>query len=227
LLNAEREDVKLLMSAVKDELVTEMSFAFMLNDGEWNDDYDQFRITEADINRGDVSAVNYGANPYTSISARSYQFMHELKDMPLSVQRAALVKLSATVSGTRTALEARDRISRAVDADENVNNLVAALDATLDEASELVASVDTSSLPEEVAQAIGLLVAAEVTADELMVAMNIPDPDEPGETQETQPEKETASPSEPAEPLARSRAMYMNRLMLEVEDLDDIFKNVD
>jgi HK97 family phage prohead protease len=100
LLNTERADVKLLMSAIKDELIDEMSFAFMLNDGEWNEEYDAFTITEADINRGDVSAVNYGANPYTSIEARSYTFMHELKDMPASVQRAAYVSITNNIEAT-------------------------------------------------------------------------------------------------------------------------------
>ncbi len=70
-LNMARQDVRDLASALDDGIITEMSFAFMLNEGWWNQDFDVFRITEADINRGDVSAVNYGANPYTSISARS------------------------------------------------------------------------------------------------------------------------------------------------------------
>lgn len=93
-LNAQRTDVRDIASAIGDELVDEMSFAFMLNDGEWNDDYSEFRITEADINRGDVSAVNYGANPYTSISARAAEFMDVIADMPVSMARATFMKLT-------------------------------------------------------------------------------------------------------------------------------------
>jgi HK97 family phage prohead protease len=70
-LNYARQDVKDLAVALDDNVITEMSFAFMLNDGWWNQDFDKFRIMEADINRGDVSAVNYGANPYTTIAARA------------------------------------------------------------------------------------------------------------------------------------------------------------
>ena len=70
-LNAERQDVRDFVSAVMDEDVDEMSFAFMINQGEWDEDFENFRLTELDINRGDVSGVNYGANPFTSISARA------------------------------------------------------------------------------------------------------------------------------------------------------------
>lgn len=93
-LNADRQDVRDLASAIRDGLVDEMSFAFMLNAGEWNDDFTQFRITEADINRGDVSAVNYGANPYTSISARSAEWLSMVDLVPASVARAGISRLS-------------------------------------------------------------------------------------------------------------------------------------
>ena len=64
-----RSDVVNLAAAIDEGLIDEMSFAFMLTAGEWDEDYMHFQITEADINRGDVSAVNYGANPYTSIAS--------------------------------------------------------------------------------------------------------------------------------------------------------------
>jgi len=92
-LNADRQDVRDLASAIADGLVDEMSFAFMLNEGEWNDDWDEFRITEADINRGDVSAVNYGANPYTSIAARSADWLEDIERVPVVVARAALDRI--------------------------------------------------------------------------------------------------------------------------------------
>ena len=49
----------------------EMSFKFRITRGIWSPDYTEFRIEEFDINRGDVSVVNYGANPYTSAALRS------------------------------------------------------------------------------------------------------------------------------------------------------------
>jgi HK97 family phage prohead protease len=66
-LNPQRQDVKDLVVAIEDKDVTEMSFAFMIDDGTWSPDYKEYRINAYDINRGDVSAVNYGANPYTSV----------------------------------------------------------------------------------------------------------------------------------------------------------------
>lgn len=97
-LNADRGDVRDLMSAIGDEIVTEMSFAFLLNQGEWDEDYQNFRITEADINRGDVSAVNYGANPFTSIEARAAQMMHDLDRAPAGIVNAAFARIQARLA---------------------------------------------------------------------------------------------------------------------------------
>jgi HK97 family phage prohead protease len=89
-LNPDRQDVRDLVSAIEDRLITEMSFAFMLEEGEWSEDFMTFRITECNIDRGDVSAVNYGANPYTSIAARSQEIMRDLEHLPRGMVRAAI-----------------------------------------------------------------------------------------------------------------------------------------
>lgn len=44
----------------------EMSFAFRVTRQEWSPDWSQRDITEVNLNKGDVSIVNYGANPHTS-----------------------------------------------------------------------------------------------------------------------------------------------------------------
>lgn len=108
-LNIQRTDVRDLMAAIDDEIVTEMSFAFMLLDGEWNDEMDEFEILEFDIDRGDVSAVNYGANPFTSIEARAKAWLEEAKRMPESVRLAEYERCAATITGTQTALQAREQ----------------------------------------------------------------------------------------------------------------------
>jgi len=56
--------------------------------------------------------------------------------------------------------------------------LTTAVDAAIDEAIDLFATVDPTSLPAEVAQAIALVQAADATVDELLDALGIPDPDE-------------------------------------------------
>lgn len=66
------------------------------------------------------------------------------------------------------------------DADDDPKELIAGLDATLDEAVGLVKDVDRSTLPEPVAQALDLLVAAEGTVDDVMTLLGIYDPDDEG-----------------------------------------------
>jgi HK97 family phage prohead protease len=54
-----------LRSAMERGDVDEMSFGFWVTRQQWSPDYDQRDILEVNLNRGDVSVVNYGANPHT------------------------------------------------------------------------------------------------------------------------------------------------------------------
>lgn len=74
-LDPENPDVIRLRSAISRGDVDEMSFGFRVTRDEWLDDEGQpsnemlgteRRITEVNLNKGDVSAVNYGANDATS-----------------------------------------------------------------------------------------------------------------------------------------------------------------
>ncbi|NQX36257.1 HK97 family phage prohead protease [Herbiconiux sp. VKM Ac-2851] len=94
-LNAKRVDVSDLIIAVEDENVTEMSFAFRIVAGQWSPDYMEYTITEVDLDRGDVSAVNYGANPYTSISARAQQALEAIDHLDGAPLRAARDRAAA------------------------------------------------------------------------------------------------------------------------------------
>jgi hypothetical protein len=87
-----------------------MSFAFMLADGagRWNEDFTEFRISEVDIHRGDVSAVNYGANPYTDVSARSGEVLADLDHLPAGAARAAVARLQARQDVAGTAVAERE-----------------------------------------------------------------------------------------------------------------------
>ena len=64
-------DAARVASKVSNGLMDQCSFAFRVVDQEWNDDYDQRDIKEVSLDRGDVSIVNYGANPNTTITVRS------------------------------------------------------------------------------------------------------------------------------------------------------------
>ena len=93
-LNPKRQDVTDTVIAVEDGSLDQMSFAFLLEEGWWSDDFTTFRISKLDIHRGDVSVVNYGANPYTSIEARQRETLADLEHAPVGVARAALARLA-------------------------------------------------------------------------------------------------------------------------------------
>lgn len=64
-LNLSRPDVQIVRAAVDDGDLDEMSFAFRATRQEWDTDYTQREIQEVNMHQGDVSIVNYGANPAT------------------------------------------------------------------------------------------------------------------------------------------------------------------
>jgi HK97 family phage prohead protease len=67
-VTATRSDVQDMLLALGDGSVDEMSFAFRVTRQIWSPDYDQRDILEVDLHRGDVSVVNFGANPATSVT---------------------------------------------------------------------------------------------------------------------------------------------------------------
>jgi HK97 family phage prohead protease len=76
-VNVSRSDVGDMVTAIEDQAVDEMSFAFRVTRQQWSPDYDQRDILEVDLHRGDVSVVNFGANPATSVGAmRAADFDH-------------------------------------------------------------------------------------------------------------------------------------------------------
>lgn len=66
-VNASRSDVRDMLASIEDGDVDECSFAFRVTRQQWSPDYDERRILEINLNRGDVCPVNFGANPTTSI----------------------------------------------------------------------------------------------------------------------------------------------------------------
>lgn len=70
-LDPEDPDVAQLRTKVDRGDLDEMSFAFRTIRQEWDEEYEKRTLLEVSINRGDVSIVNYGANPATSFDLRS------------------------------------------------------------------------------------------------------------------------------------------------------------
>lgn len=70
-LNPADPDVQKLQVKAERGDLDEMSFAFRTIRQEWDEQYERRRLLEVSIHRGDVSVVNYGANPATSFDLRS------------------------------------------------------------------------------------------------------------------------------------------------------------
>jgi HK97 family phage prohead protease len=79
-LDPQNSVVRDLMSGVRRGDLSEMSFAFTIKAGSWSPDYTAYRIEQVDMSRGDVSVVNYGANPNTFIGGSAAPAEEESAD---------------------------------------------------------------------------------------------------------------------------------------------------
>lgn len=70
-VDATRNDVSDMLKALDRGDLAEASFKFRIVRGQWSPDYMEFRINEVDLHRGDVSAVNFGANPAATSGLRN------------------------------------------------------------------------------------------------------------------------------------------------------------
>ncbi len=66
-----RSDVSNLVKALQRGDIAEASFKFRITKGSWSPDWTEYHIEGVDLDRGDVSAVNYGANPNATSTLRS------------------------------------------------------------------------------------------------------------------------------------------------------------
>lgn len=65
------DDVRYIAPKLRSGLISEMSFAFRIDSGQWSPDFTEYRIESVDLHRGDVSIVGWGANPHTSGGLRA------------------------------------------------------------------------------------------------------------------------------------------------------------
>lgn len=116
-LNTARSDVSDLVTAIEDGEIDEMSFAFQVMRQAWSPDYDERALVELNLNRGDVSAVNYGANPTTSIGMRAFRTRRSLDLHRISLDlRAGKTLSTATMSTLAAVLDLIASADVAVDA---------------------------------------------------------------------------------------------------------------
>ena len=108
-LDATDPDVAYIAPKLRSGLIDEMSFAFRITEGWWSDDWTEYRIAKADIHRGDVAIVGYGANPHTSAGIRSQvRALAKLTGRDMSTEQMSIVlgQLQAVDSVVDEAIEA-------------------------------------------------------------------------------------------------------------------------
>lgn len=64
-------DVAYVAPKLRAGLIDEMSFAFRIVRGQWSPDWMEYHVIEAELHRGDVAIVGYGANPSTDAGLRA------------------------------------------------------------------------------------------------------------------------------------------------------------
>lgn len=142
-------DVQRLMPKVRTGLVDQMSFGFRVTRQSWDEDWENREIAEVNIDRGDVSIVNQGANPHTSFSLRSL-LANDIDPGELEAMRGDLVRLLYPTRHNVDALTAvfadiragkqfsdanmavlKDCLSRVADADDAVDQVLVNLSALI------------------------------------------------------------------------------------------------
>jgi HK97 family phage prohead protease len=88
----------------------EMSFAFRTMRDEWDDDYTERRLLEVNIDKGDVSVVNNGANDKTRIR------IADARDAISVLSSAELVEVRGIDNALEALTEARDNLDRLITA---------------------------------------------------------------------------------------------------------------
>lgn len=145
-LNTARSDARDLVAAVEDGDVDEMSFAFRVVKQQWSPDYDERALTELNLNRGDVSAVNYGANPATNVGmARAFR----------SARAADLHRISVELR------EGKALSSQTMSVLSQVLDLIASADDAVDAAQPMLADLMGVANPDDDGEAKAAVLLAE------------------------------------------------------------------
>jgi hypothetical protein len=139
-LDPDDPDSAAVFRKVQKGLLRECSFAFRTVRQDWNPDYTERTLTELSIDKGDVSVVNWGANPATSVEARA------LSDQLLSTVRQLITELRAgkSISAANSAQlqTALDALHTADDADiPGIVRSLQEIDKALDDAQGAVSTV--------------------------------------------------------------------------------------
>lgn len=90
-------DVAYIAPKLRNGLIDEMSFRFRIESGSWSPDWTEYHIDAYDIDRGDVSIVGYGANPFTKGAGLREGELPDLRNLT----EARLLRLANDVTAER------------------------------------------------------------------------------------------------------------------------------
>lgn len=114
-LDPQNSVVRDVLSGIRRGDLNESSFAFRIQRGSWDPGYTAYRIEQLDLHRGDVSTVNYGANPATGDHPVTLGFaVAELDDDALAAELDLIddqqaLALTTALEQRHARLAARDR----------------------------------------------------------------------------------------------------------------------
>lgn len=200
MLDPENMYVQAARSAVDRGDLDEMSFAFRVMRQEWNDDYDRRWINEVSLDKGDVSLVNYGANPTTGGTVALRQKLGIRNDAPSIDRLVALVKRSRLFGINYEVLEGK------VLSSGNAAKLQEALDA--------LHSTDDTDLPGIVTQLQAIDLALDTGQAAISAVLQVADPDgDPNDLEPdlTPPKTESALPDYGTDARARLESLRHRR----------------
>lgn len=149
-LDPEDPDAQSLKRKLDRGDIDQMSFAFQeTSPPNWNEDYTKRTISACSIHRGDVSVVNFGANPATSVSIRSQDALAALRRLGSDTFIFAWTEWR---DHTLLPLEVRAGKSLSAATMETLTqvlNLVASADEAVDEAQPMLAELMGVPNPDE------------------------------------------------------------------------------
>jgi HK97 family phage prohead protease len=141
LLDPEDPDVQRLAPKMRRQDLNEMSFAFRCMDDAWSEDYGIRTVKTAEIHRGDVSIVTYGASPTTSSTLRSEEALVTIRSAGPAGLIDAFTEWRDHTLLSREARAGKTLSSSTMETLTSVLDLVASADEAVDAAQPLLADL--------------------------------------------------------------------------------------
>lgn len=124
LLDPQNLYVQAMRSAVERGDLDECSFAFRVVRQEWDKDYTRRWINEVNLDKGDVSLVNYGANPHTGGTVAMRQLIRTRDAEPVDFRRLMFRLFEQRMGDSLDPAALQSVLDKADNADTNLDELL-------------------------------------------------------------------------------------------------------